>query len=100
MPFWIQKEGARERNRELVRLALANWQAASDGLRHSEQRGEIMYGFHGPSDADWTFRAYRRKLRALEDIGSARASGITGAHRQAIRALYAGDRLSALPAPC
>jgi hypothetical protein len=171
VPFWIQKEGARERNRELVRLALANWQAASDGLlrfeeseeflpeglhiyfagsfpdfgaaksvvdpetgeirsadvivvsdpmgdrlqrdlvvyltalhelghalglRHSEQRGEIMYGFHGPPDADWTFRAYRRKLRSLADIGSPRASGITGADRQAIRALYAGDRRSAL----
>jgi len=160
----IQKDRARERNRALVRLTLANWQEASDrllrfeeseeflaeglriffagyfpdfgtarpvvdpetgeirradvivvsdpmgdrlqsdlvvyltalhelghalGLRHSEQRGEIMYGFHGPSDADWTFRAYRRKLRSLEDIGSASASGITGADRQAIRALYA-----------
>lgn len=164
VPFWVQKEGARERNRELVRLALVNWQEASGGLlrfeeseeflaegfriffaghfpdfgtaravvdpetgeirradvivvadpmgdriqrdlvvyltalhelghalglRHSEQRGEIMYGFHGPSDAEWTFRAYRRKLRSLEDIGSAGASGITGADRQAIRALYA-----------
>jgi hypothetical protein len=60
------------------------------GLAHSDRRGEIMYGFHGPSDADWTFRAYRRKLRTLEDIGSARASGITKADRRAIRALYAG----------
>jgi len=165
VPFWIQKERARERNRELVRLALANWQEVTGGLlrfeeseefraeglriffagnfpdfgtakpevdagtgeirsavviivsdpmgdriqrdlvvyltalhelghalglAHSDRRGEIMYGFHGPSDADWTFRAYRRKLRTLEDIGSARASGITKADRRAIRALYAG----------
>ena len=53
-----------------------------------------MYGFHGPADADWTFRNYRRKLRSLEDIGSARASGITEADRRATAALYAADRRS------
>ena len=164
VPFWIQKERARERNRELVRLALAAWEDASGGrlrfeesevfpekgirvffardhphfgvarpeadeetgeirsadvivvsetigdrlqrdlvvyltalhelghalgLGHSETLGEIMYGFRGPSDADRTFRRYRRKLRSVEDIGTARASGITEADRRAIRALYA-----------
>jgi hypothetical protein len=47
-----------------------------------------MYGFHGPADADWTFRHYRRKLRSLEDIGSSRANGLTEADRRAIAALY------------
>jgi hypothetical protein len=167
IPFWVQKDRARERNRELVRLALANWQEASAGrlrfeeseafepatlrvffagyypdfgtakpqvdpetgeihradvivvsdplgdrlqrdlvvyltalhelghslgLSHSEVRGEIMYGFHGPEDAEWTFENYRGKLRSLEDIGSARASGITEADRLALAALYAPDR--------
>jgi hypothetical protein len=166
VPFWIQKERARERNRELVRRALLNWQEASAGrlrfeesqefepaalrvffagsfpdfgtanpqvdaesgeirradvivvadpmgdrlqrdlvvyltalhelghalgLAHSDRRGEIMYGFHGPEDAAWTFENYRGKLSSLEDIGSARASGITEADRQALAALYAAD---------
>jgi hypothetical protein len=164
VPLWIQKEWARERNRELVRLAVVNWQEAASGLlhfeeseevpaeglriffardqpnfgtarpvvdggtgeirsavviiasdpmgdrlqrdlivyltalhelghalglAHSERRGEIMFGFHEPSDAEWTFRAYRKKLRSIEDIGSARALAITDADRKAIRALYA-----------
>jgi hypothetical protein len=64
------------------------------GLSHSEVRGEIMYGFHGPEDAEWTFENYRGKLGSLEDIGSARASGITEADRRALTALYAADRPS------
>jgi hypothetical protein len=169
VPFWIQKERARERNRELVRLALANWQEASAGrlrfeeseafeaatlrvffagyypdfgtakpqvdlasgeirradvivvsdplgdrlqrdlvvyltalhelghalgLPHSERRGEIMYGFHGPEDAEWTFENYRGKLRSLEDIGKDRANGITEEDRRALAALYASERPS------
>ena len=165
VPVWIQKAWTRERNRELVRLAVINWQeVAGDllrfeeseefpaeglriffardqpnfgtakpevdaetgeirsadviiapdpmgdrlqrdlivyltalhelghalGLAHSERRGEIMFGFHGPSDAEWTFRAYRKKLHSIKDIGSARA--ITDADRRAIRALYARPR--------
>jgi hypothetical protein len=58
------------------------------GLPHSEQRGEIMYGFHGPEDAEWTFAHYRDKLRSLDDIGSAGATGITEADRQALALLY------------
>jgi hypothetical protein len=174
IPFWIQKERARERNRELVRLALANWQEASAGglrfeeseafeaatlrvffaghypdfgtakpqvdpetgeirradvivvsdplgdrlqrdlvvyltalhelghalgLSHSERRGEIMYGFTGPEDAAWTFGNYRGKLRSLEDIGSARASGITDADRQSLAALYASAGPSSARTP-
>ncbi len=160
---WIQKDGARERNRELIRVALANWSDATGGalrfeesesfpdnglrvffshyepnfgtgrpvvdketgairsadviiasdpmgdriqrdlivyltalhelghvlgLRHSDQLGEIMYGFRDPSDAARTFERYRRRLRSAEDIGAHRASGLTAADRRAIRALY------------
>lgn len=167
--FWIQKDRARERNRELVRVALATWEAATGGLlrfeeseafpekgirvffaggfpnfgvakpqvdeesgeirsadvivvsdpmgdrlqrdlvvyltalhelghalglRHSDRLGEIMYGFRGPSDADLTFRRYRRKLRSAVDIGSPRASGLTEADQRAIRALYVRPSVS------
>jgi hypothetical protein len=36
-----------------------------------------------------TFRNHRRKLRSLEDIGSADASGMPEADRRALAALYA-----------
>ena len=160
---WIQKDGARERNRALVRIALSNWSEAANGslrfeetedipeyglrvffsrqqpnfgtamphvdqpsgeirsadviiasdpmgdriqrdlivyltalhelghvlgLRHSDNMGEIMYGFHEPEDATLTFERYRQGLRSIEDIGTPRASGLTEADRRAIQALY------------
>ncbi len=160
---WIQKDGARERNRELVRVALANWADAAGGslrfeesetvpekglrvffsrnephfgtgrpvvdtergeiqsadviiasdpmgdrlqrdlivyltalhelghvlgLAHTDNLGEIMFGFREPSDATRTFERYRQGLRSIEDIGTPRASGLTDADRRAIQALY------------
>src|SRR5262245_44255640 len=53
---WVQKDGARERNRELVRIALANWSEATNGsLRFEEtdaypENGlRVFFSRHQPS---------------------------------------------------
>ena len=41
---WIQKDGARERNRELVRIALTNWSDATNGSLRFEETDAFPEG--------------------------------------------------------
>jgi hypothetical protein len=47
------------------------------GLPHSDDMADIMYRFRRPDDPDRYFGAYRKRLRSVDDIGSARASGLS-----------------------
>jgi hypothetical protein len=58
------------------------------GLAHADRFGDVMYPFRGPADAERFFLAYRRKLRTIDEIGSAAASGLTPRDVQALGALY------------
>jgi hypothetical protein len=58
------------------------------GLPHSDDRGDIMYLFRRPDDPERYFGAYRQRLRSLDDIGSARATGLSARDLAALAALY------------
>ena len=58
------------------------------GLPHTDEFGDIMYSFRRPDDGARYFGAYRRRLRTMEDIGSARATGLSASDLAALRALY------------
>jgi hypothetical protein len=47
-----------------------------------------MYRFRRADDGARYFGAYRRKLRSLDDIGSARATGLDPEDIAALRGLY------------
>ena len=58
------------------------------GLPHSDTFRAIMYRFRRADDGERYFGAYRRKLRAAADVGSAAATGIDEEDRTALRSLY------------
>jgi hypothetical protein len=58
------------------------------GLPHTDAFDDIMYSFRRPDDGERYFGAYRRRLRSIEDIGSARATGLSPADVAALRTLY------------
>jgi hypothetical protein len=58
------------------------------GLPHSDTFSAIMYRFRRADDGARYFGAYRRKLRSLDDIGSARATGLDPEDIAALRGLY------------
>jgi hypothetical protein len=58
------------------------------GLPHTDDFGDIMYSFRRPDDGERYFGAYRRKLRAIGDIGSSAATGLSAADVTALRQLY------------
>jgi hypothetical protein len=58
------------------------------GLPHTNAFDDIMYSFRRPDDGERYFGAYRRRLRSDEDIGTARASGLSPADVTALEALY------------
>ena len=58
------------------------------GLPHTDEFSDIMYSFRRPDDGARYFGAYRRRLRTIEDIGSARATGLSASDLAALRRLY------------
>ena len=58
------------------------------GLPHTDAFGDIMYAFRRPDDGARYFGAYRRRLRSVDDIGSAQATGLSAADVTALHALY------------
>jgi hypothetical protein len=59
------------------------------GLPHTDNFADIMYSFRRPDDGERYFMAYRSRLRAPDDIGSAQATGLSANDVTAVRALYA-----------
>jgi predicted Zn-dependent protease len=58
------------------------------GLPHTDAFDDIMYSFRRPDDGERYFGAYRRRLRSSEDIGTARAPGLSRADIEALQNLY------------
>ncbi len=58
------------------------------GLPHSADINDIMYLFRVEGDGERFFGAYRRRLRSADDIGSARATGLSMEDERVLRALY------------
>src|SRR5262249_11320784 len=58
------------------------------GLTHTDDFADIMYSFRRPDAGERYFGAYRRKLRAMADIGSPSATGLSPADVAALRRLY------------
>lgn len=58
------------------------------GLPHTDEFSDIMYSFRRPDDGQRYFGAYRRRLRSADDIGSARATGLSEKDLAALRAFY------------
>ena len=58
------------------------------GLVHTTNFDDIMYLFRQPGDGPRYFGNYRKLLRSAEDIGSARATGLSANDRTALRELY------------
>jgi hypothetical protein len=58
------------------------------GLPHTDDFDDIMYSFRRPDDGERYFGAYRRRLRAADDIGSASATGLSAKDVIALRVLY------------
>jgi len=58
------------------------------GLPHTDDFADIMYSFRRPDDGERYFGAYRRKLRAIGDIGSPSATGLSPADVAALKRLY------------
>jgi matrixin len=62
------------------------------GLPHSDTFSAIMYRFRRPDDGARYFGAYRRKLRRLDEVGSARATGLDPEDVARLRGLYGRAR--------
>jgi matrixin len=60
------------------------------GLKHTANFDDIMYLFRQPGDGPRYFGNYRRLLRTADDIGTARATGLSGYDVAALRGLYNG----------
>ncbi|HJZ71214.1 MAG TPA: matrixin family metalloprotease [Vicinamibacterales bacterium] len=58
------------------------------GLEHTDDFSTIMYRFRHLDDGAKYFGAYRQQLRSIDDVGSARATGLAPADVTALRALY------------
>jgi hypothetical protein len=58
------------------------------GLPHTDDFGTIMYRFRRRDDGQRYFDAYRRLLQSDNDVGSASATGLAMADRDALRSLY------------
>jgi len=58
------------------------------GLPHTDNFADIMYSFRRPDDGERYFTAYRSRLHAPGDVGSAQASGLSTNDIAAVRALY------------
>lgn len=58
------------------------------GLPHSDTFAAIMYRFRHPDDGERYFGAYRKKLRAIDDIGSPAATGLDAEDISVLRQLY------------
>lgn len=59
------------------------------GLSHTAAIADIMYLFRYPDDGGRFFGAFRKRLRSADDIGSARATGLSAEDVRELRALYA-----------
>jgi hypothetical protein len=58
------------------------------GLSHTADITDIMYLFRVEGDGERFFGAYRRRLRSADDIGTARATGLSSEDVRALRSLY------------
>jgi len=58
------------------------------GLSHSADIADIMYLFRLPGDSERFFGGYRRRLRSADDIGTARATGLSPNDARVLQALY------------
>jgi hypothetical protein len=58
------------------------------GLPHTDNFADIMYSFRRPDDGERYFMAYRRRLHAPGDVGSAQVSGLSPNDIATVRALY------------
>ena len=58
------------------------------GLPHTRDFSSIMYSFSRPDDGERYFGAYRARLRSVQDVGSAQASGLSADDVRTIRAFY------------
>jgi matrixin len=58
------------------------------GLEHTTNFDDIMYLFREPGDGPRYFGNYRRLLRSADDIGTAKASGLSPYDVTALRGLY------------
>jgi hypothetical protein len=58
------------------------------GLPHTSAFDDIMYSFSRPDDGERYFGAYQRRLRSSDDIGTARATGLSPADVAALQTLY------------
>jgi hypothetical protein len=58
------------------------------GLEHTANFEDIMYLFREPGDGARYFGNYRKLLRSADDIGSARATGLSAYDVAALRVLY------------
>jgi hypothetical protein len=60
------------------------------GLEHTRNFDDIMYLFRQPGDGERYFGNYRRLLRTADDIGSAKATGLSPSDVETLHALYNG----------
>jgi hypothetical protein len=58
------------------------------GLSHSTDIDDIMYLFRQEGDGERFFGAYRKRLRSADEIGSARATGLSTEDVRVLRDLY------------
>jgi hypothetical protein len=58
------------------------------GLEHTANFDDIMYLFREPGDGVRYFGNYRKLLRSADDIGSARATGLSAYDVATLRVLY------------
>jgi hypothetical protein len=58
------------------------------GLEHTRNFDDIMYLFRQPGDGPRYFGNYRRLLQSADDIGTARATGLSAYDVESLRTLY------------
>ena len=60
------------------------------GLEHTRNFDDIMYLFRQPGDGPRYFGNYRKLLQSADDIGTARATGLSAYDVESLRTLYNG----------